>query len=247
MEIYLPIIFFLVALIYSSVGLGGGSSYTAIMAILGVNYLLIPSISLALNLIVTLIGSFHFIRKGHFRLNLILPFLITSIPFSYMAGTLNLPKNIFYSLLLVTLIFIAVRIYILSNMKITYTLRGYRKWIFSIGLGAILGFIAGAVGIGGGIYLVPLIIIFRLGSEKEAAASGTIFIFLNSIAGLSARLQEGLFDINMILPLGAAVIIGGFTGSWLGSSRFDPGTIQRIMGLVIMIAIVFLSQKLFFQ
>jgi len=217
------------------------------MAIIGVNFLLIPSISLFLNILVTLIGSFHFLRSGHLRLNLILPFLLTSMPMSYLAGTFKLSENIFYGFLLATLIFIAIRIYFISNMKMAFVLNSYQKWIFSLSLGIILGFIAGSIGIGGGIYLVPLLIIFGLGTEKEAAASGTIFVFLNSVGGFSARFQEGLIDFEMMLPLAAAVILGGSAGSWLGSSRFNPAAIQRLMGIVILIAIVFLSQKLIMQ
>ena len=109
-----------------------------------------------------------------------------------------------------------------------------------VGLGAILGFVAGSVGIGGGIYLVPLIVMFDLGSEKEAAAAGTIFIWVNSLAGVFARAQAGTFDIDFILPLIGAVIAGGLAGSYLGSFKFQAETIQKIMGTVIIFAIIFL-------
>ncbi|SVC32646.1 uncharacterized protein METZ01_LOCUS285500, partial [marine metagenome] len=173
-----------VAFIYSSVGLGGGSSYTALMAIFGINYLIIPTASLSLNLIVTSIGMVNFWRNGHGRLGLIAPFLVTSIPMAYLAGSLNLPKGIFQLILLFTLILVVVRIYVLREFQFSFYLSGTKKWIFMVGLGAILGFVAGSVGIGGGIYLVPLIVMFGLGSEKEAAAAGTIFIWVNSLVGV---------------------------------------------------------------
>ena len=240
MEYLLPILFLFVAFIYSSVGLGGGSSYTALMAIFGINYLIIPTASLSLNLIVTSIGMVNFWRNGYGRIGLITPFLITSIPMAYLAGSLNLPKEIFQLILLFTLILVVVRIYVLREFQFSFYLSGTKKWIFMVGLGAILGFVAGSVGIGGGIYLVPLIVMFGLGSEKEAAAAGTIFIWVNSLAGVFARAQAGTFDIDFILPLIGAVIAGGLAGSYLGSFKFQAETIQKIMGTVIIFAIIFL-------
>ena len=240
MEYLLPILFLFVAFIYSSVGLGGGSSYTALMAIFGINYLIIPTASLSLNLIVTSIGMVNFWRNGYGRIDLIAPFLITSIPMAYLAGSLNLPKEIFQLTLLFTLILVGVRIYVLREFQFSFYLSGTKKWIFMVGLGAILGFVAGSVGIGGGIYLVPLIVMFGLGSEKEAAAAGTIFIWINSMAGVFARAQAGTFDIDFILPLIGAVIVGALAGSYLGSFKFHAKTIQKIMGTVIIFAIIFL-------
>ncbi|MBT3663626.1 MAG: sulfite exporter TauE/SafE family protein [Candidatus Marinimicrobia bacterium] len=240
MEYFLPILFFFVALIYSSVGLGGGSSYTALMAIFGISYHIIPTTSLTMNLVVTFIGMINFWRKGYVRLNLIVPFLTTSIPMVYLAGILDMPNNIFQIILLLTLVMVAIRIYIFHHLQFSFQLTGGQKWIFIFGLGGFLGFIAGTVGIGGGIYLVPLIIMFRLGSEKEAAASGAIFIWVNSLVGVIARTQIGAFDPQFILPLAGAVMLGGFAGSYMGAVRFNAKTIQQVMGGIILIAILFL-------
>ena len=241
-EYLLPILFLVVAFIYSSVGLGGGSSYTALMAIFGINYLIIPTTSLALNLIVTSIGVINFWRNGHGRLGLIGPFMVTSIPMAYLAGTLILSKDIFQLLLLITLMLVVIRIYFLNTLKFSFQLSGVKKWVFILGLGTVLGFVAGTVGVGGGIYLVPLIIIFGLGSEKEAAAA--VFIWVNSLAGVIARAQEGTFDLDFILPLAGAVIVGGFAGSYFGSSKYEAKTIQKMMGVVIIISIIFLLRKI---
>jgi len=108
----------------------------------------------------------------------------------------------------------------------------------------ILGFSAGAIGIGGGIYLVPLIIIFGLGSEKEAAAAGATFIFMNSLVGFIARFKSGTFDLDFILPLICSVAIGGFLGSYYGSKKYDAKTIQKVMGGIIIIAIILITQKI---
>jgi uncharacterized membrane protein YfcA len=240
MEYLLPILFFFIAFIYSSVGMGGGSSYTSLMVVFGINYIVIPTASLSLNLIVTSIGMVNFWRNGHGRLSLILPFLVTSIPMAYFAGLLDLPKGIFQLILLITLILVVARIYFLEEFKFSFHLFGAKKWVFIYSLGALLGFVAGSVGIGGGIYLVPLIVIFGLGSEKEAAAAGTIFIWANSMTGLIARVQKSPLDFDFILPLIGAVIAGGYVGSYLGSFKFRAKTIQKIMGMVIIFTILFL-------
>jgi uncharacterized membrane protein YfcA len=244
MDYLLPFLFLLIAFIYSSVGLGGGSSYTALMAISGISYQIIPTTSLTMNLIVTFISMIHFWKNGHGRLNLIIPFLITSIPMTFVAGSLDVPEIFFKLFLLATLILVAVRIYIINDLKISIQLTDTQKWIFILTIGAILGFIAGAVGIGGGIYLVPLIIMFGLGTEKEAAAAGAMFIWVNSLVGVIARAKIGYFDLQFILPLAIAVLIGGFVGSYMGAIKFKPKTIQKIMGGVIIIAILFLIKGL---
>ncbi len=237
-------IFFVVALVYSSVGLGGGSSYTALMAIFGVSHVLIPTISLTLNVLVTTVGSFNYIRKRHARLDLMLPFFVTSIPMSYFGGTLRLPREAFYWLLLISLIFVALRIYLWDRTSLRLTLNRSARIAISLVAGAVLGLVAGIVGIGGGIYLVPLIIVLGLGTQKEAAACGSVFIFLNSASGLAARLMHHPVELKSILPLVAAVLIGGASGSHLGSSRLTPRTMEKILGSVILVAIFFLIRKL---
>jgi len=242
----LAAIFFFVAFIYSMVGLGGGSSYTALMAIVGMNYLAIPLVSLMLNLFVTTIGSFNYIRRGHARWNLILPFVLSSIPAAFVGGSLQLPKEMFYWVLLASLVFVALRIYFWDSLSLKISLSRKNQLIISILSGAILGLIAGIAGIGGGVYLVPLIILFGLGTEKEAAACGTIFIWLTSCSGLIARLQFNAIDVGDYTPLIVAVLAGGFAGSWLGSSRLSPRTMQKVLGLIVLIAIGFLIRKLVF-
>tara|TARA_Y100000031_G_scaffold4618_1_gene5722 strand:- start:887 stop:1384 length:498 start_codon:yes stop_codon:yes gene_type:complete len=163
---------------------------------------------------------------------------------AYLGGLLALPKILFQIILLITLIFVIVRIYVLHHLRFSIQISGIPKWLFIFGLGGIMGFIAGTVGIGGGIYLVPLIIMFGLGSEKEAAAAGAMFIWVNSLAGVIARSQSGMFDAGFILPLAGAVIVGGFGGSYLGAVRFDAKTIQKVMGAIVIIAIIFLLRDI---
>lgn len=244
--IFIALLFFSIAFIYSSVGLGGGSSYTAVMALLGFSSIVIPTVSLMLNMLVTTAGSYNFIRQKHARFKLIFPFLFSSMPMAYVGGSLHLPRQLFYWLLLISLVFVAIRIYFWNDTKLHYTLTNSQKFILSLITGAILGFIAGVVGIGGGVYLVPLIIILGLGTQKEAAACGAIFVWLNSVAGLSARFQYQRIDLTAYWPLIIAVIIGGVFGSFIGASRFSVKTVEKMLGIIILVAISFLLKKLIF-
>jgi len=238
------LLFFVVAAVYASVGLGGGSSYTALMALLGFGTLSIPLISLILNVLVTTVGSYNFIRNRHARWRLILPFVLSSIPMAYLGGALHLPAVVFNWLLLASLIFVAARIYLWPETGMRLHLGPRGRLLLSLAAGAILGLLAGIVGIGGGVYLVPLIIVLGLGSQKEAAACGAIFVWLNSVAGLAARLQYNAIDLLAYWPLIAAVLLGAFAGSWLGAVRLAPRSMERILGVIILLAIVTLLRKL---
>lgn len=243
--IFIAIIFFIIAFVYSSVGLGGGSSYTAMMAIMGFSVLAIPMISLSLNVIVTTIGSINFIRNRHAQWRLIFPFLITSMPMAYLGGSLHVSKEFFYWILLVSLCVVAARIYFWREMKFELNLSSRGKLIVSLIAGTLLGLIAGIAGIGGGIYLVPLIIIFGLGSEKQAAACGAIFIWLNSTLGLLSRLQYNPMEIGIFIYLVVAVVAGALLGSYLGAFKLSAKTMDKILGVIILIAIFALVRKLF--
>ncbi|MEJ2117214.1 MAG: sulfite exporter TauE/SafE family protein [Alphaproteobacteria bacterium] len=239
----LAVMFALVAFFYASVGLGGGSSYTALLAVFGVSAATIPVVSLLLNLLVTTLGSLIFLANGHTRLRLVAPFLLTSMPMAYVGGTLHLPKNLFYLVLLVSLSIAAFRIYFPGNAK-PISLDDRIKIPLALLCGAVLGLVTGIVGIGGGVYLVPLIILLGLGTAKEAAACGAFFIWANSLAGLAARLQHQTIDFGDFTPLMFAVVIGGLAGALLGANRFDPRTMQKVLGGILIVAIVFLGEKI---
>ena len=240
----LPVLFFFVAFLYASVGLGGGSSYTALMAIFGLSHRTIPTTSLTLNLLVTLLGTVNFWRGGHLSARLVLPFLLASVPMAYLGGALELPRELFLWLLLVSLVLVAARIYLWKGQTLRIVFSGRRRWAISLVLGGGLGFIAGTVGIGGGIYLVPIIISLGLASEQQAAAAGAIFIWMNSLAGVISRSQRGTFELDTILPLAVAVVIGGYLGSRLGSLRLSPVAIRKTLGVIILIGIIFLTRRL---
>jgi uncharacterized membrane protein YfcA len=122
---------------------------------------------------------------------------------------------------------------------------GYKgKFYLALGSGAVLGLVAGIVGIGGGVYLVPLILILGLGTAKEAAACGAFFIWVNSVAGLVARLQYNSIDITVYMPLVIGALAGGIAGSIMGAGRFEQRTMQRILGTILLVAIFFLGRKI---
>ena len=233
-----------VAVGYSSIGLGGGSTYTALLALLGVDFGVIPTISLSLNLLVTTVGSVNFLRHGHGRLRLIGPFVVTSVPMAYVGGALHLSATVFGWLLVASLVLVAARIYLWSPRTPPRPLVGGQATVVAVALGALLGLVAGAVGIGGGIYLVPMIIFLGLGDEKEAAACGAVFVWANSAAGLAARVQHHPVAPATVLPLAMAVLVGATVGSHVGATRLRPRTMQRVLGVIVVLALVSLSRRL---
>ncbi|MGB5260228.1 MAG: sulfite exporter TauE/SafE family protein [Gammaproteobacteria bacterium] len=241
---FIAVVFFAVALAYSSVGLGGASSYTALLAIAGVQAAAIPMVSLTLNLLVTSVGSYNFIRRRHANFRLLAPFLIASVPMAYLGGALQLPQEYFFLLLLVALVFAAARIYFWKDTGFRLSYGNSGRIVISLLAGSVLGVVAGVTGIGGGIFLVPLIIILGLGTVKEAAACGAIFVWLNSLAGLVSRLQYNAIDLLDYAPLMLAVILGGMLGSSLGSHRLSRNAMEKILGIIILLAIVFLARRL---
>lgn len=239
----LALLFACVAFFYASVGLGGGSSYTALLAIFGASTVTIPMVSLTLNILVTSFGSMVFLLHGHARLRLIGPFVLASIPMAFLGGMLHLPKQIFYVLLMVSLCFAAARIYFPTNSK-PLQLNRRDKLLLALAGGAILGLVAGITGIGGGVYLVPLVILLGLGTAKEAAACGAFFIWVNSMSGLAARVQFYDIDLYPFLPLIIAAVIGGVTGTLMGAGRFQPQTMQKILGSILIAAVLMIGRKI---
>jgi len=241
----LALLCFGITVAYASVGLGGGTAYTALLAILGASYQMIPTISLMLNVVVTTIGSLIFLRARHGRISLIVPFVSTSVPAAYVGGLLPVSPNLFYGLLWGTLVLVAVRIFVWNDVALDISLTRFAEILLSLALGTGLGLGAGIVGIGGGIYLVPLILILGLGTEREAAAAGAVFTWINSVAGLAARVQRLAVDWTDLAPLGGAVAVGAVIGAWMGASWLSRRAMQRVLGGIVLLAIVLLLDDVF--
>jgi len=241
----LALLCFGITVAYASVGLGGGTAYTALLAILGASYQMIPTISLLLNVVVTTIGSLIFLRAQHGRAPLIVPFVTTSVPAAYVGGLLPVSPDLFYGLLLGTLALVALRIFVWEDAALDIALKRPAESLLSRALGTGLGLVAGVVGIGGGIYLVPLILILGLGTEREAAAAGAVFTWINSVAGLAARVQRFAVDWVQLAPLAGAVAVGAVLGAWLGASWLSRRAMQRVLGGIVLLAIVLLIDDVF--
>ncbi len=238
-------LFFCIAFLHSSVGLAGGSSYTALMAILGFPLQIIPSISLSLNTLVSSIGAFNFIRYRHFDWRILLPFLIGSIPAVYIGAKIILPAIVFYSVLLITLLIGVLRLIFWRDYNSRIHFSVIQRYVISAIVGAILGFISGSVGIGGGIYLVPSILLLGFADAKKAAACGVVFIWINSVIGLFSKWQAEMIDLDWILPMLAVVACGGYLGSFIGANRWSTRYLENALAIVMCIACLLLANKIF--
>jgi len=235
----LPALFFLVALIYSMVGFGGGSSYVALLALFGVSYSLIPVIGLTCNLIASSSGSWNFYRAGHFRLKLTLPFILTSVPAAYIGGALPVSRGVFLSLLAAGLT-VAGALLLKNDQKtgsVQNTELPKNIWIWGLPIGMALGLFSGIVGIGGGIFLAPLLHLLRWGNAQSIAATAAMFIFINSLFGLMGQLSKSAVYTdagNLLGFLIPAVLVGSMIGSRLGARQLSTTGIRKITGLLIL-------------
>jgi uncharacterized membrane protein YfcA len=224
---------FIVAVMYSSVGHGGASGYLAVMAFLSVAPEVTRPTALVLNLFVASIGAYQFYRAGYFSWRIFLPFAVTSIPFAFIGGMITLPTNIYKLLLGVVLILAALRL--AWKFAPDTEIKHPPIWICLI-IGALIGLLSGLVGVGGGIFLTPVLLLMNWSETKTAAGVSALFILVNSISGLLGNLAQ----IEKLPPtvwfwIGAAVV-GGLVGSTLGSKKFDSLMLRRVLALVLAFA-----------
>ena len=242
----MPILFFIIALVYSSVGFGGGSSYIAALALFNYPYESIPVIALMCNLIVVSVGIYHFRNKGHFKWSLFWPYAVSSIPMAFIGGMIPISREIFLLLLGVCLFLISVRLIFINRGTKDYSEYKMPRTSIAFLLGAVLGLIAGMVGIGGGIFLAPLLLHLRWGLPKQIAATAALFILLNSLSGLTGQFVKGTSMIGLLdyWPLFLSVFIGGQIGSRLGSGLVFS---QRLIKDLTALLVLFVSLRIFFM
>ena len=221
-----------IATLYSITGHAGASGYIAVMALLGMAPQEIKPLALTLNVVVSLVATVQFYLAGHFDRKLFFPFVLGSMPFALLGGYVQLPGQWFKWLMGAALIVAALRVVVKQPQATCYP-----GFVIALGLGAAIGLISGLIGVGGGIFLTPLLLLMGWANAKQAAAVSAPFILLNSLAalaGLNAYAAQGLPD--NIFYLGLAVLAGGLLGSFLGSRTFPQQTITRVLSAVLLIA-----------
>ena len=239
--IILSILFFVTAVLYSSVGFGGGSTYLALVLIWGVPYFIFPLIALSCNIIVVSGNCFNYIRAGNLNLKLLIPYLIGSIPLAFIGGSLPIEKRLFEILLF--LVLATAGILLLLNFR-SYDDKeeSYRNVpiIISILIGGVLGFISGVVGIGGGIFLSPILFLIRAGKPKHIVTTASLFILINSFSGIMGQITKNdvLNEISNYWYLLLIVLVGGQLGNFLNLKIFPTRILALVTaGLVLFVAI----------
>jgi len=244
-NIILAFLTFIVALIYSSVGHGGASGYLAVLSFFQVPHGQMATSALCLNLLVAGMAFWNFFKASHFSWRLTWPFCLTSIPFAFIGGFLKVPSAVYSFLLAAVLMFAAGRLLLEFGRKAKETSR-LPSYFTSFLLGGSIGILSGVVGVGGGIFLSPILLFFRWADPKRTAATSAFFILVNSFAGLLGRSVQGHFQITEVLIyMVTAAFIGGIVGSRLGANHFSGKWLKRILACVLLIAASKLLHALF--
>jgi uncharacterized protein len=241
----LLLLFFIVAFLYSSVGHGGASGYLALFALFGIATPAIAPVALTLNIIVAGTSFWQFRRGGYFSWSMLWPFVATSIPAAFIGGFIPVPQSLFSFILGVALLLAAARIFFLTTpQKLEATRNVPLSW--SLLLGGGLGALSGMIGIGGGVFLSPIVLLARWADVQKTAALSSAFIVLNSLSGLAGHLSRSHGDMEGLAPLVGAVLLGGAVGSHMGAFAFQPRILQGVLGLVLLVAGAKLVGKLLF-
>ena len=241
--IILSILFFITAILYSSVGFGGGSTYLALLLVWDIPYYIFPIIALLCNIIVVSGNSFNYIRSGNHNFKLLIPFLIGSVPLAFVGGTLKIEKDIFEILLFFVLLIAGILLLInnksyennnLITKKINITI--------SLIIGSVLGLISGIVGIGGGIFLSPILFLLKAEKPKIIVTTASLFILVNSISGIFGQLTKDniLIELTNYLPLFICVFVGGLLGNYLNLKIFT----SRMLAITTSLLVIFVSIRM---
>jgi uncharacterized protein len=235
----LLIFFFAIAFIYASVGFGGGSSYIAILALYALPFKELRLTALICNIIVVTGGTLIFIKNKQVSWKKILPIVVTSVPMAFLGARMKISENTFYIVLGISLLAAAILLWVRTKPnEMEEEKPGERNFARDGIIGGSIGFLSGMVGIGGGIFLAPLLNLLKWDTAKHIAATASVFILVNSVSGIAGQLA-GLtepINFNRILLLGGAVFIGGQVGSRIGAARFNALVIRRVTALLVFYA-----------
>ena len=247
--IILTILFFITAILYSSVGFGGGSTYLALLLIWDLPYYIFPIIALICNIIVVSGNSFNYIRAGNYNFKLLTPFLLGSIPFAFIGGTLVINKELFEILLFLVLTLASLLLFLnnksYEKKDITIQKIGY---LTSLIIGSTLGLVSGVIGIGGGIFLSPVLFLLKAELPKKIVTTTSLFILINSFSGILGQLTKKIVFEEVILywPLFLCVLIGGNIGNYLNLKIFSNRLLAIITSLLVMFVALRMGLKIFF-
>ena len=245
--IILSIFFFITAIFYSSVGFGGGSTYLALMLIWDIPYYIFPILALICNIIVVSGNSINYVRSGNLNLKLLTPYLMGSIPFAFFGASISITKELFEILLFVILIIAGIFLLIESKsfnddqIKINSIPK-----IISLLIGSIIGFTSGIIGIGGGIFLSPILFLMKAGYPKQIATTASLFILINSIFGVVGQLTKDIVfhEFLNFWPLFIAVLIGGQIGNFLNIKFLSGKTLAIITSLLVIFVAIRMGLRL---
>jgi uncharacterized protein len=239
----LSFLFFLTAILYSSVGFGGGSTYLVLLLIWGIPYQIFPVIALCCNIIVVSGNCFNYIKAGNINFKLLAPYLVSSIPLAFFGGTISISKS-FFEILLFAVLVIAGLLLLFNFRSFDDSDKIHRKIpkIFAFFVGGSIGFVSGIVGIGGGIFLSPILLLIKADKAKHIATAASLFILINSISGIFGQFTKHgvLYEIQNYWLLFLSVLIGGQIGNFI-NIKFLPA---RILALVTSALVIFVSIRM---
>ncbi len=232
----LAFFFFAIAFIYASVGFGGGSSYLALLSVYALPFQEMRLIALVCNVIVVTGGTIVFIRNGQVAWKKILPIVLVSVPLAYVGASLPISHSVFFILLGCSLVLASILLWVKTQSSVQDIPGKYTHPVANSILGGFIGFLSGMVGIGGGIFLSPVLNIMNWDTAKRIAATASVFILVNSLAGIGGQLTHmpAHMDYTRIIILCCAVFAGGLLGSNLGAVKFSPLVIRRVTALLVL-------------
>jgi uncharacterized membrane protein YfcA len=235
----------IVAFLYSSVGHGGASGYIAVLSLFGLPHEAIASSTLVVNCCVAGLAFFAYQRSGNYKHNIVLPYLILSVPCAFLGAMIPVDKQLFNTLICIILPLTGIRFLLWPNLKGQNEdeVKGAPLPLAAI-IGGALGLLSGMVGIGGGVFLSPIMILCKFATTKQTAAASALFILVNSLAGIAGRVVNHKLNIdNTLWPFLAAALCGAFFGSYLGSRRFSSTFLKRLLGFVLVLVALKLLTK----
>ena len=239
----LSILFFVTAILYSSVGFGGGSTYLALLLIWDIPYYIFPVLALVCNVIVVSGNSFNYIRTGNFNSKLLLVYLVGSIPFAFLGGSIAVEKK-FFEIILFIVLSLAGFFLLISNRNYSEKIIKINNInpLFSIMIGSVIGFISGIVGIGGGIFLSPILFLLKAAYPKQIVTTASLFILLNSISGILGQLtkENVINELFNYYPLFLAVLIGGQIGNFLNLKFLS----NRLLAILTSLLVIFVAIRI---